>query len=169
MDQRVKSTNQAYWFIITVEASQEHKAGEPLQPQADGPSHAGGVVFRESGDYIEYLLVQAKKSPEDWVLPKGHIKPGEEIKEAAVREVREETGVWARIRDELNIVSFTVRDEHIKSQFYLMEAIKEEKPSEKRGHAWLTIEDALKRATHVESQELLRLAEQKRSNLARPS
>ncbi len=33
----------------------------------------------------------------DWSLPKGHVEPGETREEAAIREVKEETGLDARI------------------------------------------------------------------------
>lgn len=125
-------------------------------------THAGGVVFRRVGEQVEYLLVQAKHSPQDWVLPKGHIEPGERMQEAAVREVREETGVWARIKSELKDISFAVSGERVKVRFYLMEADKEGKPSDQREHIWLPLDKAIGRASHKESQELLRLAEQKR-------
>ena len=59
-------------------------------------SHAGGIVFRVIGDVPEFLIVTSRSNPEHWVLPKGHIEPGESPRSAAVREVLEETGVEAR-------------------------------------------------------------------------
>jgi ADP-ribose pyrophosphatase YjhB (NUDIX family) len=61
------------------------------------------VVFKRVGGQVKYLLVQAKNAPQEWVLSKGHIEPGEGIQETAVREVHEETGVWARIKGQLNV------------------------------------------------------------------
>jgi 8-oxo-dGTP pyrophosphatase MutT (NUDIX family) len=163
VDQRVKATNQAYWYILTLEGQRESGYRQPSQAQADGSSHAGGVVFRRVDDQVEYLLVQAKNAPQEWVLPKGHIEPGERMKETAVREVREETGVWARIKSELSGVSFSVNGEPVKVQFYLMEALEEGNPSDHmREHTWLPLDEAVRRASHKESQELLRLAGQKR-------
>ncbi len=48
---------------------------------------AGGLVFNPEG---EALFIFRRGS---WDLPKGKIDPGETIKEAAVREVQEETGI----------------------------------------------------------------------------
>lgn len=48
---------------------------------------AGGLVIR--GD--EMLLVRKRAVPE-LRMPKGHIEPGEDREQAALREVREETG-----------------------------------------------------------------------------
>ncbi len=54
---------------------------------------AGGIVFRRSkdGKDIEFLLIQDAK--DRWTIPKGHIEEGEESKQTAEREIREETGL----------------------------------------------------------------------------
>lgn len=52
---------------------------------------AGGVVESECG---ELLMIELRNR---WDLPKGHIEAGESDREAALREVREETGVEAEI------------------------------------------------------------------------
>jgi 8-oxo-dGTP pyrophosphatase MutT (NUDIX family) len=51
-----------------------------------------GVVFVRQG---KILLVHSTGSAEDkdWGIPKGHQEPGEPTLQAAVREVREETGI----------------------------------------------------------------------------
>lgn len=161
VDQRLKSTNQAYWYIITLDSRKPNGVAHAPQP-ADGPSHAGGVVLRRRGNTVEYLLVQAKLAPEQWVLPKGHIESGEAMRETAVREVREETGVWARIIGDLQDASYKTNGQPVQVRFYLMEAMKAGAPSDRgREHAWLPLDAALDRATHRESQELLRMAGQK--------
>ena len=162
-DQRVKATNQAYWYMITLEGSSSSGApSKPAEERETGISHAGGVVVKRAGKNPEYLLVQAKKNPQEWVLPKGHIEPYEKMRETAVREVREETGVWARITDDLRNISFTLNGKEIHVRFYLMEAEEEGRPMEKnRGHLWLPLDKALSQASHQQSQELLRLASSK--------
>lgn len=172
LDERGKATNQAYWYVITLESQRKDGFRSPATIPTGGFTHAGGVVYRRtpagpsnSGpkDKVEYLLVQATDDRKKWVLPKGHIKPGEKLEETAVREVREESGVWAGIRGPLGESSFTFKNEPIKVQFYLMEALKQERPIErKREHAWLTLEEALKRNDLVEKhRELLKLAQEK--------
>jgi 8-oxo-dGTP pyrophosphatase MutT (NUDIX family) len=41
-----------------------------------------------------------------WSLPKGHVEPGETTKDAAVREVAEETGITGRVVAELGTIDF---------------------------------------------------------------
>jgi 8-oxo-dGTP pyrophosphatase MutT (NUDIX family) len=53
---------------------------------------AGGLVV--DGSRILLISTQAGRR---WQLPKGHIEPGESAEQAAVREVREETGVTSRV------------------------------------------------------------------------
>jgi 8-oxo-dGTP pyrophosphatase MutT (NUDIX family) len=50
------------------------------------------VVWRRTGDQIEVLLC-GRHADHLWALPKGTPEPGETIEQAALREVREETGV----------------------------------------------------------------------------
>ena len=57
---------------------------------------AGGVVFRESAGDAEIVII--KTVPESrWQLPKGLIDPGETVEQAALREVREESGIDAEL------------------------------------------------------------------------
>lgn len=55
---------------------------------------AGGVLWRTGEDGPEVALVHRPRY-DDWSLPKGKLEPGEHPLEAAVREVREETGATA--------------------------------------------------------------------------
>lgn len=62
-----------------------------------------GVVCLK-GD--EVLLIRRGRPPRqgEWSLPGGRIEPGERAVEAALRELREETGVEARISGLLDVV-----------------------------------------------------------------
>jgi len=64
---------------------------------------AGGVVYRRQGDRVEIALAarRTRKGELVWGLPKGQIEPDESAEEAAVREVREETGLEAVIEQSL--------------------------------------------------------------------
>ena len=57
---------------------------------------SGGVVYRQSGSSFDIALIYRTRH-DDWSLPKGHIEAGESREQAALREVKEETGLDARI------------------------------------------------------------------------
>ena len=124
-------------------------------------THAGGVVYRVKGGIKEYLLVGPKKDiPDEWVLPKGHHERHEKIRDTAVREVAEETGVKARVICPLRTIKFHLGNETIRARFYLMEMISQGKTSEsKRRREWFSFEDAINYATHVETRALLNQAD----------
>jgi 8-oxo-dGTP pyrophosphatase MutT (NUDIX family) len=170
MEQRYKSTNQAYWSVITLTARDGKMTIETAPPAPGSPTHAGGVVFRVRSNRTEYLLVEAKGDPDQWVLPKGHVERGEQHRETAVREVCEESGVWARIVRDLPIMPYSVGGTVITTHFFLMEAVgRGLREDRDRRHAWLTLEKALARASHGETRDLLKIADELRSGTASAS
>ena len=60
----------------------------------EATSCGGVVIFRGK---ILLLYKNYKNKYEGWVLPKGTVEEGEEYKETAIREVKEETGASAAI------------------------------------------------------------------------
>ena len=117
------------------------------------------------GGVAHYLLVSPKKGGDEWVLPKGHIEGGEEGAQAALREVREEAGVFARLICPLREIRFTTQTEQVTAEFYLMERISDGGASEPRKFGWFRLEEALRLATHAESKQLLQAAEDMLSTL----
>jgi ADP-ribose pyrophosphatase YjhB (NUDIX family) len=155
VDQRAKSTSQAYWYLIANEARRErgYRASDAVGSE---PSHAGGVVMRTVKGALQYLLVRASDDPTVWVLPKGHIKSGEKPAEAAVREVREETGVWASTLGKLGCAAYRINHRDIVVQFYLMQMLEEGKPVDhSRQHAWKSISDPIRNNLFKEIKDLL--------------
>lgn len=65
---------------------------------------AGGIVYRRAAGQIELLLIQDRFGW--WTMPKGHIEPGETPRQAAEREVLEETGVRAQVVADLPAVHY---------------------------------------------------------------
>ncbi len=158
--QRDKAVRQAYWFIITMEASRDNgykQSASDINPVA---THAGGIVYRKNHkSEKEYLLVRALGNPEEWVLPKGHVELGESLRETAVREVREESGVWAYIEKELSVSQFVHKGEEIRVQYFLMQALEEGKQVKGRKRIWFTQLEALEALKHPESKSALEQAE----------
>jgi 8-oxo-dGTP pyrophosphatase MutT (NUDIX family) len=159
IDQRFKATQQAYWFIIMLEGK-EPKA-PTAAPRGNKLSHAGGIVCRKQG--TEWMLVEASGNRSERVLPKGHIEPGEDSRLTAVREVREETGHWARVR-------YFVEDSPLSRdtnapyvRWFVLDSVEEPKGRrcEERKYFWLSLGDAIKAATFDETKALLRRVDER--------
>ena len=76
----------------------------------------GVVVWR--GD--EVLLVRRGRAPRkgDWSIPGGLQELGETVSETALREVREETGVTARLIEQLGVVDSVRRDDSGRVEYH---------------------------------------------------
>ncbi len=66
---------------------------------------AGGVLLRRRDAGFDAMLI-GRGSPRVWTLPKGHVEHRESNEQAAIREVREETGCWGEILGRLNEISY---------------------------------------------------------------
>jgi len=69
---------------------------------------AGGLVLDRRGVGARGALIGRldRRGRLLWSLPKGHVEPGETAEQAAVREVREETGIAGRVIGELGTIDF---------------------------------------------------------------
>ena len=86
---------------------------------------AGGVVVRLDADTPLFLLI--RDSYGQWGFPKGHLERGEGSESAALREVREETGLTAlRVLAPLDTIEWSFRFKgsviHKRCEFFLMES-----------------------------------------------
>ena len=166
VDQRVKATRQAYWFMIAIAA--DAAVGRSHLPASGDAeyTHAGGVVYRHTRNggnsrrsgAVQFLLVRpTSRDVDEWVLPKGHIEPAEKPAETAVREVLEEAGVLARIDQRLPTVQFPDGDDQATVAFYLMEFATKRRSTEAahREPSWFDAQVAIEQATHQESKDLL--------------
>ncbi|MEO8677786.1 MAG: NUDIX domain-containing protein [Vicinamibacterales bacterium] len=157
VDQRFKATEQAYRFVIVLR--DWHTSPVTRKPREGEVTHAGGIVTRRIGGALEVLLVQASEGRDEWVLPKGHIELGERPAEAAVREVREESGHWASVERRLTDQLIPVPGAPALTRFYVMRLVEAgEAPSaEGRRQQWLTVPRAIDLATFPQTRELLQL------------
>ena len=90
--------------------SPEAPAGKPQQP---APVVCAGAVIRDAGGRL--LLIRRGHEPSRglWSVPGGRVEAGETPEQAAVREVREETGldvVVGRLLGSVEIGEFLVHD-----------------------------------------------------------
>jgi 8-oxo-dGTP diphosphatase len=92
-------------------------------PEHDAIVRAAGAVLVRDG----LVAVVHRPKYDDWTLPKGKHEPGEEDRDAALREVWEETGFEAAIDDDLGTVEYEVdRDGRTLPKvvrYYLMRAV----------------------------------------------
>lgn len=89
---------------------------------------AGGIVFRHAAKSgaVEFLLIQDAKNR--WTIPKGHIEEGEQSKETAEREIREETGLQEmRVMQWLGKINFRYRRQQslvlMTTEIFLVKAV----------------------------------------------
>lgn len=62
---------------------------------------AGGVVIRGE------KFIALRRHNGVWLLPKGHVDPGETLEETSLREVEEETGLKATLGEKLGETSYS--------------------------------------------------------------
>jgi len=126
---------------------------------------AGAVVFRRDGKKILYLLLEYKYKKRYYEFPRGNIEEGENEKKAALREIKEETGLDVEFVEGFRKVSkwFYRREGEVVSKkviFFLAEAKSPEvKISEEHvGYKWLPFEEAIDVLEFENSKDVLRKA-----------
>jgi 8-oxo-dGTP pyrophosphatase MutT (NUDIX family) len=126
---------------------------------------AGGVVYRRDEDgAVEVLLASRRTRRGDlaWGLAKGGIEADETPEQAAVREVREETGIIAEIEESLGETKYFYVWEEVRIRktvhFFLMRATggdTEHRDDEMEEVRWFTLARGMKRAAYRGEREML--------------
>lgn len=135
---------------------------------------AGGIVYKKNGGIK--ILVSQHSQHHGWVFPKGLIGDnpsagsgqGKETKEqAAVREVKEETGIEAEIEKALAPVTYwyVFKNEKIKKTvyYYLMRFIggdTSEHDHEMESVEWIDLETVEKRLTYPSDKKVWKEAQE---------
>jgi 8-oxo-dGTP pyrophosphatase MutT (NUDIX family) len=144
---------------------------KPAKPRRKAPAiptkreiSAGGVVYRRSDDDIEIVLAsrRTRRGELAWGLAKGGIEDEESMEDAAVREVREETGLLAEIEAALGETRYFYVWENVRIRktvhFFLMRHTGgdiDDRDDEMEEIRWFPLERALKRAAYRGERDVL--------------
>ncbi len=131
---------------------------------------AGGVVF--FGDKV-FLL---KNEKDEWVLPKGVIKNGDYPDEVALKRVKEETGIDAKIISTAGNTHYeffsVTRQRPVcnKITWYIMKSLNDNFEVNKEQNffegGYYTIDEALQKITYSQDKSLINLSFSKYRELA---
>lgn len=125
----------------------------------------GGIVYRIKNNKIEFLIVKIKEG--NWGFPKGHMEKGENETKAAIREVKEETGLDVKLIDVEKFVekiSYISTSNILKSVIlylakteYLLDELNIDK-EEIDDYKWCEYKEALKYITYTSQRNALHKA-----------
>ena len=122
---------------------------------------AAGAVLHRDG----LVAVVHRPQYDDWTLPKGKLDDGEDEREAAVREVEEETGHAGTTEQDLGTVGYDVADGPKTVRYFLMAADAGGRPlaNDVDRVRWVELGKAVAMVTYERDREVL---ERARSALA---
>jgi 8-oxo-dGTP diphosphatase len=122
---------------------------------------AGGIILGRDDTNGKVAVVRRPRYGSELSLPKGKLKDGESEAEGAVREVYEETGCRAKIRQYAGSTHYAVRGVP-KIVFYFIMDLEQDDgtgPVDKKeveAVDWITIQHAQSTLTHREERDLIR-------------
>lgn len=128
---------------------------------------AGGVVCDDRDDGHRWVLLIARRNAAgraQWTLPKGRLEEGESARDAALREVREETGHTGLITEELGTIDywFLWREDAVRYHKYVHYFFMwwdgepaGERDDEAEHVEWVPLETALVRLAHRNERKLV--------------
>src|SRR5690606_17118418 len=126
---------------------------------------AGGIVLKKEHNKISVLMAQHAQH-HGWGFPKGHIGDivvGESKEETAVREVKEETGIDAKIIERSNdeTYAYTWKGENGKKTvyYYIMEYLGgsfDDRDHEMESVEWVLLDKVEDRLTYDNAKKMFR-------------
>jgi len=128
---------------------------------------AGGLLERRTPEGLRIAVVHRKRyrdaegRPGDYVLPKGKVRPGESLEQAALREVEEETGCSGRIEGTAFPSEYMAGGIPKIVQFFRMALVEHgavRDTSEVQEVLWVSPDEALARLTYDTERAVLRQA-----------
>ncbi|MBI4358876.1 MAG: NUDIX hydrolase [Candidatus Omnitrophica bacterium] len=138
------------------------------QPRFFNQVSSGGIVFKKSVSGIFVCLIARRsKGGRIWCLPKGHVEKGEKLREAAIREVREETGISGSVCSPLGFIKYAFFDFETKRRvfktvyFFLVRYLKgrlSDHDDEVDCARWFPILTAIERVEYESEQGILKKA-----------
>jgi bis(5'-nucleosidyl)-tetraphosphatase len=130
---------------------------------------AGVIAYYEHSKHNSRRLYLMLRYPSGyWDFPKGRLEANESNREAALRELKEETGLVVDLESSFEYtVAYDFRDRdgvpvHKKVTFFVGKAISDNVvlSAEHEESAWLSLGDALKVLTYHNARQALQLADQ---------
>ena len=118
---------------------------------------AGGLVVRRHGGELEIVVVH-RPVHQDWSFPKGKLEAGETFELAALREVREETGMFCRLVRFVGHTEYVDRKGRPKAvAYWVMSAVGGffTPNAEVDELQWLTLDGASRLLSYPRDQELV--------------
>ena len=124
---------------------------------------AGGIIFKD-----ELVLLIKSKSRNVIAIPKGKVESNESLEEAALREVREETGYDTKIISKIDSINFDfekngeIRNKTVTCFRLELSNDSDPKPNLQEGedfeNIWVTPNEAISLLTFDEEREVLKRA-----------
>ncbi len=148
-------------------ASREPKA--PNLPVVNERS-AGGIAVNVV-DGVAYAAVIGRRNRNgrlEWCLPKGHVEEGESPEQAAIREVKEESGISAEVIHNLGLIDywFTGDDRRVHKvvHHFLLEAssfslsVENDPDHEAEVAEWVLLRDLASRLSYPNERKMAEVA-----------
>ncbi|WP_275005001.1 NUDIX hydrolase [Promicromonospora iranensis] len=154
---------------LRVNPARRAAASSPAHLPIVDETSAGGLVLRGGSERPEdfsaaVLLRRNRTGRLEWCLPKGHLEGRETPQEAAIREIREETGIRGSIQAELGVIDywFTGEDRRVHKvvHHYLLRAeggrltVEDDPDGEAEDALWVRVDELAERLSYPNEQRL---------------